>query len=188
MLKMSKKLYIAIVVVLCIGIAFMVCITHSDAEEKGQEKVQTIPPRVSQEDKGKGEDSYNTNQIVSKETENNEKEGDYQEDRDSKVTVVSESPKDKAESQPTQEVSKHTHSWEPVHSVKTDYETVDVYGVRCNNCGYSTTVADDLYDHIDKDPFDQCGSYSTGVVIRTEQHEVEEKYISGYKCSCGAKK
>jgi len=187
MRKISKKLYIALAVLLCVGIALAVYMAHSDANEQKQGKSQNITTEAKQEKGESEEDSYNTNQIVSKEKEKNEKEGDYQEEGESKETVISDSPKEKTD-KGTQDVPKHTHSWEPVYSVKTDYESVEIYGIRCNNCGYSTTVADDLYNHIDKDPFDQCGSYSTGVAIRTEQNAVETKYISGYKCSCGAEK
>lgn len=188
MRKMSKKLYVALAAFLCISIAFAVCATHSDADEHVQEKTQRIPTKTSQEKGESKEERYTANQIAGKGAEVNEKEGDHQEERGYKTAVVSNSMKEKTESKPTQEVSKHTHSWEPVRSVRTDYETVDIYGLRCNNCGYVTIVADDLYNHIDKDPFDRCGSYSTGVVINTEQKPIKTEYVSGYKCSCGAEK
>lgn len=87
-----------------------------------------------------------------------------------------------------EEAPKHTHSWEALYAESVVYEPVDVYGIRCNYCGYSTTSAKDLYEHIDLDPFDNCGSYSTGVVIRTEERPIIKSYVSGYKCSCGAEK
>ena len=67
----------------------------------------------------------------------------------------------------------HTHSYTiPVYSVR----YVDV--MVCTGCGYTTTGS--MNPHIDADPFDECdGSYSS---------VKEEKYISGYKCSCGATK
>ena len=67
----------------------------------------------------------------------------------------------------------HTHSYTiPVYSVR----YVDV--MVCTGCGYTTTGS--MNPHIDADPFDECdGSYSS---------VKEEKYISGYRCSCGATK
>ena len=135
MRKMSKKLYVALAVFLCIGIALMVCMTPSDANEQNQGESQKITTKATQEKGESEEDSHIANQIVSKDSEKNEKEGDYQEERESKVTVISDSPKEKTDKD-TQEVPKHTHSWEPIYSVKTEYESVEIYGIRCNNCGY----------------------------------------------------
>lgn len=90
-----------------------------------------------------------------------------------------EAPKSK---EPVKNESKpvHVHDWQAV------YQTVskEVYGIKCNGCSFVTTDAGSLYAHIDADPFDGCGSYSTGVVIRVDQ----EKVLTGYKCSCGAAK
>lgn len=74
----------------------------------------------------------------------------------------------------------HTHDWKEV------YETVskEVYGDRCKGCTFSTNQVGAMYEHIDADPFDNCGSYATGVVIRIEK----VKEFAGYRCSCGATK
>lgn len=74
----------------------------------------------------------------------------------------------------------HAHSWEAVYGKV----QVPVYGDKCNCCGYGTNAAGGIYAHIDADPFDGCGSYSTGAVIRYDT--VTE--LTGYKCSCGATK
>lgn len=194
MRKISKRLCIAIAVVLCIGVVFIACLTPSDANEQKHGGGQNTMKKVSKQNEKSEEDSDNISHLVSNNSgKKSEKEGGYQEQKESKTTVISDNSNNlnsskEATNKNTQSVPKHVHSWEPVYSIRTDYESVDVYGVRCNNCGYSTTVAADLYDHIDRDPFDRCGSYSTGVVIRSEQNEVKEQYISGYKCSCGAEK
>lgn len=90
-----------------------------------------------------------------------------------------EAPKNK-EPVKTESKPAHVHDWQAV------YQTVnkEVYGIKCNGCSFVTTDAGSLYAHIDTDPFDNCGSYSTGVVIRVEQENV----LAGYKCSCGATK
>ena len=48
MKKMSKKLYVALAVVLCIGIAFVVCITPSDASD-GKISKQVIQQNTPEE-------------------------------------------------------------------------------------------------------------------------------------------
>lgn len=97
----------------------------------------------------------------------------------STVSRKTEAPKSK-EPVKTESKPAHVHEWQAV------YQTVnkEVYGIKCNGCSFVTTDAGSLYAHIDADPFDNCGSYSTGVVIRVDQ----EKVLTGYKCSCGATK
>lgn len=68
------------------------------------------------------------------------------------------------------------------------YDTVNVYGDRCNNCGFLTAAAGSMYAHIDADPFDNCGSYSTGVVVGEKQISKTESQVAGYVCSCGKSK
>ena len=75
MRKMSKKLYVALAVVLCIGIAFVVCITPSDASDG------KIPKQVIQQ---------NTPEEVSQQKEKSE---DYRQDNGEEVVLVSESEK-----------------------------------------------------------------------------------------------
>lgn len=74
----------------------------------------------------------------------------------------------------------HTHSWEAVYG----QVQIPVYGDKCNYCGYGTNAAGGIYAHIDADPFDHCGSYSTGAVIGYST----ATEIIGYKCPCGATK
>lgn len=95
---------------------------------------------------------------------------------------------EKAEPKPEAQKQSHTHSWEAVYKDITVYDTVNVYGDRCNNCGFSTTAAGNMYAHIDADPFDSCGSYSTGVVVGEKQISRTESQIAGYVCSCGKSK
>jgi len=95
---------------------------------------------------------------------------------------------EKAEVKPDPQKQVHTHSWEAVYKDITVYDTVNVYGDRCNNCGFSTTVAGNMYAHIDADPFDGCGSYSTGVVVGEKQISRTESQVAGYICSCGKSK
>lgn len=95
---------------------------------------------------------------------------------------------EKAESKPDAQKQVHTHSWEAIYKDITVYDTVNVYGDKCNNCIFSTTEAGGIYEHIDEDPFDSCGSYSTGVVVRQEKKARTETQITGYKCSCGKSK
>lgn len=95
---------------------------------------------------------------------------------------------EKAEPKPEAQKQSHTHSWEAVYKDITVYDTVNVYGDRCNNCGFSTTAAGSMYAHIDADPFDSCGSYSTGVVVGEKQISRTESQIAGYVCSCGKSK
>ena len=91
-------------------------------------------------------------------------------------------------SKPEEQKKVHTHSWIAVYEDITAYDTVNVYGDRCNNCGYSTTAAGSMYAHIDADPFDSCGSYSTGVVVGEKQISRTESQVAGYICTCGMKK
>ncbi len=63
----------------------------------------------------------------------------------------------------------HAHSWEAVYV----QVQVPVYGDKCNCCGYGTNAAGGMYAHIDADPFDGCGSYSTGVVIGHDTRDRE---------------
>lgn len=95
---------------------------------------------------------------------------------------------EKAEEKPDPHKQVHTHSWEAVYKDITVYDTVNVYGDRCNNCGFSTTAAGSMYAHIDNDPFDSCGSYSTGVVVGEKQISRTESHVAGYVCSCGKSK
>lgn len=105
----------------------------------------------------------------------------------SKMQTDSKQP-EKAESKPDAQKQVHTHSWEAVYKDITVYDTVNVYGDRCNNCGFSTTTAGSMYAHIDADPFDSCGSYSTGVVVGEKQISRTESHVAGYICSCGKSK
>lgn len=105
----------------------------------------------------------------------------------SKPSNDSVKPK-KTESKPDDQKQLHTHNWVAVYEDITVYDTVNVYGDRCNNCGYSTTAAGSMYTHIDADPFDSCGSYSTGVVVGEKQISRTESQVVGYSCSCGKSK
>ena len=105
----------------------------------------------------------------------------------SKMQSDSKQPK-KAEAKPDPQKQVHTHSWEAVYKDITVYDTVNVYGDRCNNCGFSTTAAGSMYAHIDDDQFDSCGSYSTGVVVGEKQISRTESQVAGYVCSCGKSK
>lgn len=105
----------------------------------------------------------------------------------SKMQIDSKQP-EKAEAKPDTQKQVHTHSWEAVYKDITAYDTVNVYGDRCNNCGFSTTAAGSMYAHIDADPFDSCGSYSTGVVVGEKQISRTESQVAGYVCSCGKSK
>lgn len=105
----------------------------------------------------------------------------------SKIQTASKQP-EKAESKPDAQKQIHTHSWEAVYEDITVYDTVNVYGDQCNNCGYSTTAAGSMYAHIDADPFDSCGSYSTGVVVGEKQISRTESQVVGYICTCGKSK
>lgn len=105
----------------------------------------------------------------------------------SKMQSDSKQP-EKAEVKPDPQKQVHTHSWEAVYKDITVYDTVNVYGDRCNNCGFSTTAAGSMYAHIDDDPFDSCGSYSTGVVVGEKQISRTESQVAGYICSCGKSK
>lgn len=95
---------------------------------------------------------------------------------------------EKVELKPEAQKQSHTHSWEAVYKDITVYDTVNVYGDRCNNCGFSTAAAGSMYAHIDADPFDGCGSYSTGVVVGEKQISRTESQVAGYICSCGKSK
>lgn len=95
---------------------------------------------------------------------------------------------EKAEVKPDAQKQVHTHSWEAVYKDIIVYDTVNVYGDRCNNCGFSTAAAGSMYAHIDADPFDGCGSYSTGVVVGEKQISRTESQVAGYICSCGKSK
>ena len=105
----------------------------------------------------------------------------------SKTQTDSKQP-EKVEPKPDVQKQVHTHSWEAVYKDITVYDTVNVYGDRCNNCGFSTTVAGSMYAHIDANPFDSCGSYSTGVVVGEKQISRTESQVAGYVCSCGKSK
>lgn len=95
---------------------------------------------------------------------------------------------EKAEVKPDAPKQNHTHSWEAVYKDIIVYDTVNVYGDRCNNCGFSTAAAGSMYAHIDADPFDGCGSYSTGVVVGEKQISRTESQVAGYICLCGKSK
>jgi len=95
---------------------------------------------------------------------------------------------EQAEVKPDAPKQNHTHSWEAVYKDIIVYDTVNVYGDRCNNCGFSTAAAGSMYAHIDADPFDGCGSYSTGVVVGEKQISRTESQVAGYICSCGKSK
>ena len=105
----------------------------------------------------------------------------------SKMQSDSKQP-EKAEEKPDPHKQVHTHSWEAVYKDITVYDTVNVYGDKCNSCGFSTTAAGSMYAHIDADPFDSCGSYSTGVVVGEKQISRTESQVAGYVCSCGKSK
>lgn len=105
----------------------------------------------------------------------------------SKMQSDSKQP-EKAEVKPDAPKQNHTHSWEAVYKDIIVYDTVNVYGDRCNNCGFSTAAAGSMYAHIDADPFDGCGSYSTGVVVGEKQISRTESQVAGYICSCGKSK
>lgn len=105
----------------------------------------------------------------------------------SKMQSDSKQP-EKPEPKPDPQKQVHTHSWEAVYKDITVYDTVNVYGDRCNNCGFSTTAAGSMYAHIDDDPFDSCGSYSTGVVVGEKQISRTESQVAGHVCSCGKSK
>lgn len=105
----------------------------------------------------------------------------------SKMQSDSKQP-EKAEAKPDAPKQNHTHSWEAVYKDIIVYDTVNVYGDRCNNCGFSTAAAGSMYAHIDADPFDGCGSYSTGVVVGEKQISRTESQVAGYICSCGKSK
>ena len=105
----------------------------------------------------------------------------------SKIQTASKQS-EKADEEPDAPKQAHIHSWVAVYEDITVYDTVNVYGDKCNNCGYSTTAAGSMYAHIDADPFDSCGSYSTGVVVGEKQISRTESQVAGYSCSCGMKK
>lgn len=210
MKKMSKKLYVVLAVVLCIGIAFVVCITPSDASDG------KIPKQVNQQ---------NTPEEVSQQKEKSE---DYRQDNGEEVVLVSESEKsaqtaDKVKKTPPKDTEKevvndsgkstdkaqqsnttdkkdhetskekdeiketvtHTHKWEPVYAQKKIEKTRQVAWTKCYACGADMTGN---ISHIDQHLLNHETNVHYGTEYRIEVYYETESYISGYKCSCGKTK
>lgn len=210
MKKMSKKLYVVLAVVLCIGIAFVVCIAPSDASN-GE-----IPKHVNQQ---------NTPEEISKQKEKRE---NYRQDNGGDITLVSESEKsvktenkvkkmpqndtvkevvnspgkstDKAQQSNTadkkdtatskekdkvKETVTHTHKWEPIYAQKKIEKTRQVAWTKCYACGADMTGN---ISHIDQHLLNHETNVHYGTEYRTEVYYEIESYVSGYKCSCGKTK
>ena len=198
---MRKKI-VRLAIIVAILTALFVCIgvivagsLDAKAEAGKEPKLQTENKTDSERGK-KGKEEKSTSKVAEKQdvqkneakpkqkkkhdnSKSSSKRGAYQNTASEKGTSLkpnaSTTYTEKAES-----ITSHRHDWQAI------YETVnrEVYGAKCNNCGFGTKIAAELYNHIDASPFDECGSYSTGVVIGYET----EKTLIGYKCYCGMSK
>lgn len=79
----------------------------------------------------------------------------------------------------------HTHKWEPVYSTRDVEKTRQVAWTKCYCCGADMTGHP---EHIDQHLLNHESNVHYGTEYRTETYYVPEKYISGYRCSCGATK
>lgn len=119
------------------------------------------------------------NNAVNQESKKNTKTGN--------TPVKTSNDSKKTTSKPT--AKKHEHNWQPVYGTRDVYETRDVYKsvIVCNACGARNVDKAHMKAHLAAG--EPCNTHVDEERVGTEKVKVgTEKYITGYKCSCGATK
>ena len=97
-----------------------------------------------------------------------------------------ETPKEPEETEePKHEPPRHTHSWEPVYAERQVEKVKLVPWTKCYCCGADMTG--NVY-HIDEHLLNGDSNVHYGTEYREETYYETEKYVSGYRCSCGKTK
>ena len=83
----------------------------------------------------------------------------------------------------TEKAAEHSHSWEPVYSVRQVEKTRQTAWTKCYKCGMDMTGNP---SHIDQHLLNHETGVHYGTEYRTEIYYETERYIAGYRCACGA--
>lgn len=152
--------------------------TKHKAEEKEESTItadtieNTVPPKQDKGNKAEAVHTYEANNVPASKPSKPAKEKEKEE------TTDKEKPAKEDKSEPVS----HVHDWQEVYAERPIYETRLI--TQCNNCKEEITGAVD--EHNEKYYMNGCGAWSNNVPI-TEKVGTE-KYVTGYKCSCGAMK
>lgn len=104
-------------------------------------------------------------------------------DQEEQKAETPKEPEETEEAKP--EPPRHTHSWEPVYAERQVELVKLVPWTKCYCCGADMTG--NVY-HIDEHLLNGDSNVHYGTEYREETYYETEKYISGYRCSCGKMK
>ena len=158
---------------------------ESSPETQGFDTEEVVVPEIKvqpkQEVKSQEVTKKDSSQEQQKTTEKAvEKEKPKQEQQKVETPEEKEEPKD-----PKPESPRHTHSWEPVYAERQVEKVRLVPWTKCYCCGADMTG--NVY-HIDEHLLNGDSNVHYGTEYREETYYETEKYVSGYRCSCGKTK
>ena len=161
--------------------------SQQDTDKVIKEKAdESEKPQKSEKQQKQQSEAVKTSTASSSQTSSPEKQKISSQ---KKSSTSSSKPKEQTSSKPKEPAKadkpKHTHKWEPVYSTRQVEKTREVAWTKCYCCGADMTGHP---EHIDQHLENHETNVHYGTEYRTETYYETEKYVSGYKCSCGAKK
>lgn len=161
--------------------------SQQDTDKVIKEKAdESEKPQKSEKQQKQQSEAVKTSSAASSQSEVVEKQKSSSQ---KKSNAGSSKSKDQTSSKPKEpaktETPKHTHKWEPVYATRQVEKTREVAWTKCYCCGADMTGHP---EHIDQHLANHENNVHYGTEYRIETYYETEKYVSGYKCSCGARK
>lgn len=199
-MKLKRRSIIIVALIVAIGVALGFYVAANNDQSYGEKKASQLIDETQENKSQEADNGVDTN--ANKANKDLQQKGlDGQ--KESKANAVSNKTNTSSKSNKNQELGNqpmdgsnsksedkgtkpsHVHTWIPVYANRqVAHETQEEHEI-CNQCGEDLTgLSDDaFYEHFENGT---CGGFHSKWVIKTTY--TTEKYISQYKCSCGATK
>lgn len=199
-MKLKRRSIIIVALIVAIGVALGFYVAANNDQSYGEKKPSQL---IDETQENKNQAADNGEDVNANKTSKNLQQSDLDGEQESKANAVSNRTNTSGKSNKNQELGNqsvdgsnsksedegtkpsHVHTWIAVYANRqVAYETQEEHEI-CNQCGADLTrLSDDaFYEHFENGT---CGGFHSKWVTKTSY--TTEKYISQYKCSCGATK